>query len=147
MESWEASSPLLVTQKGRVMPWRAWAGSPALHAERALGWALAFEENFPRNSCAGITGAAIQRLPRAKAASLPRAVQHRDSPAGQGLLGAVGKPDCEMPCLALSPPGRANRAVLLRCSHHHPGVQHCQFSIALLFSPPDFYKYNLSVQR
>lgn len=83
LESWEASSPLLVTQKGRVMPWRAWAGSPALHAERALGWALAFEENFPRNSCAGITGAAIQRLPRAKAASLPRAVQHRD----RALLG------------------------------------------------------------
>lgn len=49
-ENWEASSPLVLTQKGRAVPWRAWAGSPALHAERALGWALAFEENFPETA-------------------------------------------------------------------------------------------------
>lgn len=41
---------------------------PAQGAKHALGWALAFEENFPRNSCTGIAGAVIQHLSQAKAA-------------------------------------------------------------------------------
>lgn len=54
-------------------------------AKHALGWALAFEESFPRNSCTGIAGAAIQHLSRAKAARykaslLPPTTQPRANP-------------------------------------------------------------------